>query len=42
LTGEEQPEETEDRIQLDSEYLEKLEAESIEEGKDALEHLSNN
>ncbi|WP_152421113.1 hypothetical protein [Natronolimnohabitans innermongolicus] len=33
LTGEEQPEETEDRIQLDSEYLELLDVDTVEEGE---------
>lgn len=37
VTGEEQPEEREDRVQLDSEYLEQLNADTIEEGKQLLE-----
>lgn len=35
-TGEPEPRESEDRIQLDSEYLEPLDVGSVEEGKDAI------
>lgn len=37
VTGEEQPEELEDRVQLDSEYLEPLAAETVEEGKQMID-----
>lgn len=39
VTGEDQPEETEDRVQLDSEYLEHLEVDSIEAGKELIDGL---
>lgn len=41
ITGEPEPEESEDRIQLDSEYLEHLHVETIEEGKDAVDGLDD-
>ncbi|MCF2237832.1 hypothetical protein KVP04_01640 [Halobacterium salinarum] len=39
ITGEEEPDEREDRIQLDSEYLEQLDAETINDAADVLDGL---
>ncbi|WP_128478946.1 hypothetical protein [Halorussus pelagicus] len=41
LTGEEEPDEREDRVQLDSEYLEMLDAESIDEAVSAIDDLES-
>jgi DNA repair exonuclease SbcCD ATPase subunit len=41
VTGEEQPDELEDRIQLDSEYLEMLDAETIDEAVAAIDDLES-
>jgi hypothetical protein len=39
VTGEEEPEELEDRVQLDSEHLERLEADTIQQGEELIEQL---
>lgn len=41
VTGEEQPDELEDRVQLDSEYLEMLDAESIDEAVTVIDELES-
>lgn len=41
ITGEEQPDELEDRVQLDSEYIELLDVETIDEAREVLDNLKS-